>query len=109
MKKVSSIKPIGRGASKVPPTTHRADEFINTDVALHFKKRAIVVHVRDDGEGSDIEEAISSKDGPRGLGLLGMKERIELTNGTLSIRSRPGGGSTKIDVEIPLNYEVPSG
>lgn len=80
----------------------------NADITLHFKKRAIMVHVRDDGEGFDVEEAISSKDRPRGLGLLGMKERVKLTNGTLSIRSHPGGGGTEIDVEIPLNYEVPS-
>ncbi len=45
---------------------------------------------------------ISSKDRPRGLGLLGMKERIELMDGTLSIQSRSRGGGTEIDIEIPL-------
>ena len=39
----------------------------------------------------------------------GSKERVELMNGTLNIRSRPGGGGTEIHVEIPMNYEVSSG
>ncbi len=74
----------------------------NASVSLHFKKGAIEVHVRDDGRGFNVEEAISSKDRPRGLGLLGMKERIELMNGTLSILSRSGSGGTEINIEIPL-------
>ena len=75
----------------------------NANIGLRFRKSAIGVHIRDDGRGFDVEEAISSKDRPRGLGLLGMKERIELVNGTLSIRSRPGGSGTKINIEIPMN------
>ncbi len=67
------------------------------------------VRIRDDGEGFDVEEAISSRDRPRGLGLLGMKERVELMNGTLSIRSCPDGGGTEIDIEIPTNREVGNG
>ncbi len=77
-------------------------------VSLHFKKSAIRVRVRDDGSGFDVEEAISSKDRPRGLGLLGMKERVELMNGTMSIHSFSGGG-TEIDIEIPSNQEVSNG
>ncbi len=61
------------------------------------------------GEASEGDEAISSKDRPRGLGLLGMKERVELVNGTLNIRSHPGGGGTEIDIEIPLSWEVSNG
>ena len=81
----------------------------NVVISLQFKKSAIRVHIRDDGRGFDVQEAISSKDRPRGLGLLGMKERVELMNGSLNIRSRPGGGGTKIDIEIPINYEEVSG
>ncbi len=81
----------------------------NASISLHFKKSVIEVHVRDDGKGFDVEEAISSKDRPRGLGLLGMKERVEFINGTLSIRSRPGSSGTEINVKIPLNHEASSG
>ncbi|MEE9400030.1 MAG: GAF domain-containing protein [Dehalococcoidales bacterium] len=75
----------------------------NAIISLHFKKKVIRVRVRDDGRGFNVEEAISSKDRPRGLGLLGMKERVELINGTLNIRSRPEGSGTEINIEIPLN------
>ena len=74
----------------------------NAIIGLRFKKTVIRVHIRDDGRGFDVKEAISSKVRPRGLGLLGMKERVELINGTLSIRSYQGGGGTEIDIEIPL-------
>ena len=75
----------------------------NARVSLSFKKSGIGISVIDDGEGFNVEAAISSKDRPRGLGLMGMKERIELMSGTLSIRSHPGGGGTEIDIIVPLN------
>jgi signal transduction histidine kinase len=77
----------------------------NVDVGLHFIKDVIEVQISDDGKGFDVQEAVSSKDRPRGLGLVGIKERIELVNGTADIRSRLGGG-TEIDIKIKLNQEV---
>ena len=75
----------------------------NAALSLCFNKNAIRVHIRDDGRGFDVEEAIRSKDRPRGLGLLGMKERVECMGGVLSIRSPVGDGGTEIIVEIPPN------
>lgn len=77
----------------------------NAQIRLHFKRRTIEVHVSDDGKGFDVEEAITSKERPRGLGLLGMKERVELVNGTITIKSKPGSGS-EIAIKIPLNHET---
>lgn len=77
----------------------------NVNIRLYFRKRVIRLRVRDNGCGFDVNEAITSKDRPRGLGLLGMKERIGLVNGTVNISSCPGGG-TEIDIEIPFNCEV---
>jgi signal transduction histidine kinase len=67
----------------------------NVIISLDFKKYAIRVRIQDDGRGFDVQEAISAKDRPRGLGLLGMKERVELINGKLTIRSHPGGRGTE--------------
>ena len=80
----------------------------NADVALYFKKKAIAIRVRDDGKGFDVDEAIRSRERPRGLGLLGMKERIEILKGALRISSRPGAG-TEIDINIPTDGEVSGG
>ena len=73
----------------------------NVSVGLYVKKTVVKVQIRDDGIGFDVQEAITYKNRPRGLGLLGMKERVELMNGTLNINSRLNAG-TKIDIEIPL-------
>jgi signal transduction histidine kinase len=77
-------------------------------VVLNFRKASIVVQVSDDGRGFDVDEAINAKDRPRGLGLLGMRERVELVNGTIDIRSEPGGG-TLIEVKIPIREEANDG
>lgn len=78
----------------------------NAAISLRFKKSAIKITIKDDGDGFDVAEALSSTARPRGLGLLGMKERVELARGTLDIRSHSGGGGTEIGIEIPLNQEV---
>ncbi len=77
----------------------------NASVRLHFRKSVITVDITDDGRGFDVEEAMSSKDGLRGFGLIGMKERTKLLSGTLDISSHPGRG-TKIEIKIPLNQEA---
>ena len=78
------------------------------DVNVYFKKDGIKVSIKDDGTGFNFQEAISSKDGLRGLGLLGMRERVELMNGSLVIKSSPGHG-TEITMEVPLTSGVGDG
>ena len=53
--------------------------------------------VEDDGVGFDV----NTNHGERHLGLLGMRERAELLNGTFVIESSPDHG-TSIYIEIPL-------
>lgn len=77
-----------------------------TSINLHFKKNAIKVQIKDDGEGFDVDEAITSKARPRGLGLLGMKERIAIVKGSIDIRTRRKGNGTEILIDIPLEKEV---
>jgi len=80
----------------------------SANISMHFMKSIIKVTVTDDGRGFDVEEAINTRDRPRGLGILGMKERVQLMRGKFEIRSRLGGG-TEIDIEIPLIKEVQNG
>ncbi|MFC1942294.1 cache domain-containing protein [Chloroflexota bacterium] len=74
----------------------------NTIISLHFQKNGIRTHIRDDGKGFDVEEAIGSKDRPRGLGLIGIMERVAIVNGTSNIKSNPKRGTETI-INIPLN------
>jgi signal transduction histidine kinase len=54
--------------------------------------------VEDDGIGFDV----NTNHGERHLGLMGMRERAELLNGTLTVESASEHG-TSIFIEIPLN------
>jgi signal transduction histidine kinase len=52
--------------------------------------------VEDDGKGFEPDNARAD-----GLGLLGMRERVELHDGRLTVESAPGSGTTLV-VEVPL-------
>ena len=73
-------------------------------VQLSYAARQIVVRVEDDGQGFDVDEALTHRDGMRGLGLLGMRERAALLGGTLTIHSQLGGG-TQMLVEVPWSAQ----
>lgn len=53
--------------------------------------------IRDHGRGFNVVEATKSK----GLGLVSMRERASLVNGTIAIRSKPSFG-TEITVRVPI-------
>jgi signal transduction histidine kinase len=57
-------------------------------VEVHEREGAVHLSVRDDGDGFDPAARTA------GFGLLGMRERAELLNGTLDIDSAPGNGTT---------------
>ncbi len=61
---------------------------------------AVRMEVNDDGKSFDVLHTLASKTNRR-LGLLGMRERVEMVGGTLAIESSPGQG-TSVRVEIPF-------
>jgi PAS domain S-box-containing protein len=70
----------------------------------HFKvelcgtEREIQLTVSDLGVGFDPQDAMYR----RGLGLISMRERMQLVSGEISIKSRPGGGTT-IHARVPFS------
>ena len=64
---------------------------------MHFGEAATCLEVQDDGVGFDLTAA---RDGG-GLGIPGMKERVQKIGGRLEIKSAPGQGP-KIVVEVPI-------
>jgi signal transduction histidine kinase len=58
--------------------------------------------VADDGGGFDAAANRALGYGPGGYGMLSMSERAELVGGRLSVKSRPGSGTT-VTVTIPLD------
>jgi signal transduction histidine kinase len=69
-------------------------------IQLQFQDDATSLQVSDDGVGFDPQ---ASKGG--GLGLPGMKERVQKINGELRIESAPGQGTT-VSVRVPTNNRM---
>jgi signal transduction histidine kinase len=57
--------------------------------------------IRDDGIGFDVDRLRRTRGAERGLGLLGMRERVAYHHGWIDIRSRPGDG-VRITLAIPI-------
>jgi signal transduction histidine kinase len=74
----------------------------NVVLSLEFKDSAISIEVEDDGKGFDAEAVSLEADKARGLGLLGMRERITLLGGKFHIESEPDSG-TRLAIEVPLD------
>jgi signal transduction histidine kinase len=70
---------------------------------VSVKLRATGTEVRldviDQGAGFD-PDALGQ---PRGLGLISMKERLNLVDGEIRIESRPGAGTT-VHVRVPVAF-----
>ena len=85
----------------------------NVQIGLFLTDGVLSVSITDDGIGFDLAELsmgtiqdLDSEDfhlseNTRGLGLLGMQERIELLGGELEIVSTPGNG-TQIQISVPI-------
>jgi len=74
-------------------------------ISLEFKEKSVAVEIEDDGTGFDHSHDFTAGAGGKGVGLLGMRERAELLDGTIVIDTRPGGG-TRVSVEIPVKFEA---
>lgn len=83
-----------------------------TNVACHAQASQVGVdirrvantvrmQVRDDGRSFDVARALHSGKNPH-LGLLGMRERVEMVRGKFSVESVPGQG-TVVQAQIPFH------
>lgn len=64
-------------------------------VALRYRDRQVVLSVRDDGVGFDVQSSES------GMGLASMKERAGAVGGRLEVDSAPG--STRVELHVPAD------
>ncbi|HEX5273169.1 MAG TPA: PAS domain S-box protein, partial [Gemmataceae bacterium] len=104
----------GQEAGRLPPAVetalYRAVQEALTNVLKHARARHVSVVLRrttdqalavveDDGCGFDPDAVTGAAAGR--LGLLGMRERLGLVGGTLTVESTPGAGTTVI-ARVPL-------
>lgn len=62
----------------------------------------IVMTVKDDGKSFDVQSVMLAR-GNKRLGLLGMRERVEMVGGTFEVESSPGEGTT-ITTRLPGKF-----
>lgn len=70
-------------------------------VELRGEPGEICLTVSDAGTGFDLVEAMGS----RGIGLISMRERLQLVNGTFTVESSPGHGTT-IRARVPIKADL---
>jgi signal transduction histidine kinase len=68
-------------------------------VTVRQEEGFLVLSVEDDGSGFDVSKM-------RGLGMLGMEERVRQLGGQLEIRSSPGKGSV-LTARLPMSLNDP--
>ncbi len=111
----------GRLPGEIETVCYRAVQEALTNVARHASARSIAVRlelerdgrtvhltISDDGVGFDVRQALHRAQVGGSLGLLGLRERVELLGGHLDIRSRPGRGTT-VEVRLPVSTQAAVG
>jgi signal transduction histidine kinase len=103
-------------ALKLPPETEiavfRAVQEAFSNIVRHARADTVLVEaseaagileiaIEDDGMGFDVGAVGGPSASGRGLGLLGIRERLELIGGTATVDSSPGSG-TRVVLRIPV-------
>lgn len=100
---------------EVETTVFRAVQEVLTNVERHAEADSVLVElsidddrleirVEDDGRGFDPRDVETSESG-RGLGLMGLRERMELLGGSATIDAAPDAG-TRVTLTVPLSKEA---
>ncbi|HBY95176.1 MAG TPA: histidine kinase [Chloroflexi bacterium] len=109
---------VGKERRLPPPievTTFRAIQELLNNASRHARASHIqvtldisgdpaVTIVEDDGSGFDVPAALTTSR-QRTVGLVALKERIELFNGQIAVESSVGRG-TRVRIEIPIPAET---
>jgi signal transduction histidine kinase len=72
-------------------------------VSLRHDGHQVCLQIEDDGRGFDLSSNMSaSPNQVRGIGLLGLQERLDSLGGTLSLSTTPGSG-TRLTAVLPIS------
>ncbi len=110
------VSAVGFGLERLPPTVEAAlyriiqEALTNAvkhsgartaNVVLQRRREMVQAIVSDDGCGFDVEGTLRTPAARAHLGLHGMRERAALLDGTVTIESTPGEGTT-IYARVPI-------
>jgi signal transduction histidine kinase len=74
------------------------------EVVFKRRRKSVLMEIRDNGKSFDVQYVLLAK-GKNHLGVLGMRERVEMMGGVFKIDSERGQG-TVVSAEIPFSYGV---
>jgi signal transduction histidine kinase len=74
-------------------------------LSISRNNRVVEIRVEDNGQGFNPERLESSAAGQRTFGLMGLKERTRMLDGTIDVYSTPGAGTT-IVVKLPFHEQT---
>jgi len=89
-----------RVAQEALTNVGRHAQATRVDVSIEKLSNSICLKIRDDGKSFEVDHVLHSKRNKR-LGLLGMRERVEMVGGSLAVESARGKGTT-IRAQIPF-------
>ncbi|MGE5410562.1 MAG: PAS domain S-box protein [Clostridiales bacterium] len=72
------------------------------EVILSLENNILSVFIRDNGKGFIFKNLNEYSKANPSYGIINMKERVEMLNGSFFVTSSPGKG-TEINIEIPIN------
>ena len=72
-------------------------------VTLHWEDNHVALKIRDDGQGA-AQKVLDLRPGSIGVGIGGMKQRIQELNGELRLENATPG--TLVEVQIPLTKQL---
>ncbi|MDP2730890.1 MAG: histidine kinase [Dehalococcoidales bacterium] len=78
------------------------------NLRLFFEKGKLVTEIRDDGRGFDLSQTLDSAVVVGRMGLLGMKQRVEMLGGEIRIKTAEGSG-TAIILSLPIQSREEGG
>jgi PAS domain S-box-containing protein len=81
--------------------TYKHAKAKRASVLLESRRHELVLVIEDDGVGFETEKTRGVSESGRGLGLIGMRERAAIIDGSIEIESSPGKGTT-VFVRVPI-------
>jgi two-component system sensor histidine kinase DegS len=98
--KIAIFRIVQEALNNITKHAQAKDVFIE----LKYQPGHLIVSVRDNGVGFNLDTVRMSRARRPSLGLAGMQERAALVGGEVSIQSSPGQG-TLVEAKLPLKSE----
>jgi signal transduction histidine kinase len=98
------VRAVGRLPERVEVTAYYVVSEALANAAKHAEATTVHIDVEETGEVIRLavrDDGIGGADPARGSGLVGLKDRVAAIGGMLTVRSRPGEGTTLI-AELPV-------